>query len=210
VIYSYSGVRPLPYEEQGREGAITRRHFIVDHANDGLPGLYSLVGGKLTTFRTVGRRVTQMMKRRLGERWPTKPEAGPVEGAAPTNFQSQWGGRAYEVYQRLGEQPHLSSPLCAHSPEPRAALVEAACMELAATLGDVLLRRTTIGWRSCQGLHVVEDAAKLVGQELGWDEVRRTAEIERYRDELLRVHPVPGKTQPPASELAIQSAALED
>ena len=46
VLYTYSGVRPLPRVVEGEESGITRRHFIKPAP---LRGLYSVVGGKLTT-----------------------------------------------------------------------------------------------------------------------------------------------------------------
>src|SRR5262249_46510803 len=47
VLYTQTGVRPLPHRPKGKEGAITRRHIIRRHRS--AAGLYSIVGGKLTT-----------------------------------------------------------------------------------------------------------------------------------------------------------------
>lgn len=52
IAFSYSGVRPLPYVDAASTGAITRRHWIVRHDVPGLP-CYSIVGGKLTTCRSL-------------------------------------------------------------------------------------------------------------------------------------------------------------
>ncbi|MDQ3779196.1 MAG: glycerol-3-phosphate dehydrogenase/oxidase, partial [Chloroflexota bacterium] len=32
VLFTYSGVRPLPYQPEGAEGGVTRRHLLYDHA----------------------------------------------------------------------------------------------------------------------------------------------------------------------------------
>jgi glycerol-3-phosphate dehydrogenase len=56
VLYSYSGIRPLPYTEGKSAGAITRKHWILDHAHEGrhpVRGLVSIIGGKLTTYRNL-------------------------------------------------------------------------------------------------------------------------------------------------------------
>jgi glycerol-3-phosphate dehydrogenase len=56
VLYAYAGVRPLPFAEGKKAGKITRKHWIVDHANDPslpIPGLFSVIGGKLTTYRNL-------------------------------------------------------------------------------------------------------------------------------------------------------------
>ena len=57
VLYTYCGVRPLPWMPAGTdESKIPRSHYIIDHAKRGGPnGLLSLVGGKLTTYRALAR-----------------------------------------------------------------------------------------------------------------------------------------------------------
>ena len=57
-------------------------------------------------------------------------------------------------------------------------------MEWAQTLGDVLLRRTTLGLTACQGLDCIDDVAARMGGLLGWDAGRQKAEVERYRAEI--------------------------
>ena len=52
------------------------------------------------------------------------------------------------------------------------------------TLGDVLLRRTMLGLRPCQGLDCIDRVADVVGAEIGWDADRRAAEIAAYRREI--------------------------
>ncbi|MCE3234054.1 MAG: glpD [Vampirovibrio sp.] len=65
VLYSYAGVRPLPYTPDANDkkaGKITRKHWIVDHGKQDpavpgaqpLQGLISIIGGKLTTYRNLG------------------------------------------------------------------------------------------------------------------------------------------------------------
>ena len=60
VLYAYAGVRPLPYAEGKKAGKVTRKHWIVDHAQDPacpLLGLISIIGGKLTTYRNLAEEV---------------------------------------------------------------------------------------------------------------------------------------------------------
>src|ERR671913_102723 len=67
VRYTYAGVRPLPYAPGESEGSITRRHFLLDHeASGGAPGLISIVGGKLTTYRELAERCVDLVVRKLG------------------------------------------------------------------------------------------------------------------------------------------------
>lgn len=52
VAFHYSGVRPLPYVDATTPAAVTRRHWLEKHADAPLP-LYSIIGGKLTTCRSL-------------------------------------------------------------------------------------------------------------------------------------------------------------
>ncbi|WP_373533572.1 glycerol-3-phosphate dehydrogenase/oxidase [Vampirovibrio sp.] len=58
VLYTYAGVRPLPAGKHQRTGKISRKHWIEHHAEDKrypLPGLVSVIGGKLTTYRNLSK-----------------------------------------------------------------------------------------------------------------------------------------------------------
>ncbi|MBL9081775.1 MAG: FAD-dependent oxidoreductase [Planctomycetales bacterium] len=64
VAVHYSGVRPLPASDAKTPAAITRRHAIVEHS--GLPWpAWSLVGGKLTTCRSLAEEAATAVLKRL-------------------------------------------------------------------------------------------------------------------------------------------------
>lgn len=48
----YAGVRPLPHSSSASTAAITRRHWLEKHADCAVP-TYSVIGGKLTTCRSL-------------------------------------------------------------------------------------------------------------------------------------------------------------
>jgi glycerol-3-phosphate dehydrogenase len=62
ILYTYSGVRPLPNQSS------TRRHFIREHPQ--LPNLLSIVGGKLTTYRSLAEECVDLIFRKLGKNPP--------------------------------------------------------------------------------------------------------------------------------------------
>ena len=66
MLYTFSGVRPLPYVPDKPESSVARSHSLHDHAADGLPGLITVVGGKLTTFRQLAEDAVDDSLRRLG------------------------------------------------------------------------------------------------------------------------------------------------
>lgn len=69
IHYAYAGVRPLPRKEKGPESAITRRHIIRENA-DIARGLVSIIGGKLTTYRSLAEHTVDKLARLLGRRLP--------------------------------------------------------------------------------------------------------------------------------------------
>ncbi|MBC8869872.1 MAG: glycerol-3-phosphate dehydrogenase/oxidase [Planctomycetes bacterium] len=62
----YAGIRPLPYCDESIPGAITRRHWMEEHTDCHVP-LYSIIGGKLTTCRSLAQNAVHTILSRLGE-----------------------------------------------------------------------------------------------------------------------------------------------
>src|SRR5205823_3981042 len=61
----YAGVRPLPYSDAATPGAISRRHWMEPNPNCEVP-LYSIIGGKLTTCRSLAEAAVDEILTRLG------------------------------------------------------------------------------------------------------------------------------------------------
>ncbi len=68
ILHTYSGVRPLPVTSDKDEQSITRRHFIRQHPQ--LPNLLSIVGGKLTTYRSLAEECVDVIFQKLGKDSP--------------------------------------------------------------------------------------------------------------------------------------------
>jgi glycerol-3-phosphate dehydrogenase len=68
ILDTYSGVRPLPVTNDKDEQSITRRHFIRQHPQ--LPNLLSIVGGKLTTYRSLAEECVDLIFQKLGKDSP--------------------------------------------------------------------------------------------------------------------------------------------
>jgi glycerol-3-phosphate dehydrogenase len=68
ILHTYSGVRPLPVTGDKDEQSITRRHFIREHPQ--LPNLLSIVGGKLTTYRSLAEECVNKIFFKLGRDAP--------------------------------------------------------------------------------------------------------------------------------------------
>ncbi|MCC6614423.1 MAG: anaerobic glycerol-3-phosphate dehydrogenase subunit A [Anaerolineae bacterium] len=72
ILRSWGGVRPL-YDGGGGEGRDVKRTFtLLDHAVDGAAGFYSIVGGKLTTFRLMAEKAVDAVCQQIGNTTPCK------------------------------------------------------------------------------------------------------------------------------------------
>ena len=195
VLYAFAGVRPLPRHggSAGREGAISRRHFIRRHDGTGHAGLLSIVGGKLTSYRHLAEEVVDLVCELLG-RAPGRSTTATrplVSGTPPDSgdplfrhLASIYGGRAETVLARARVDQVLAAPLCPHGPDIAAQVVHAARHEGARTVADVLLRRTPAGWNACRGIDAAPGAARVLARELGWDAAWAIRAGEVYRREV--------------------------
>ena len=192
IHFTWAGVRALVREEGVSESQVSRKHALYDHEKrDGLRGVLSVEGGKITAYRDIAEEVTDVVTRRLGRNERATTAEKPLPGAAanaPATSRSQlesvYGSRAAMVRELVRTDPSLGARLCPHHRGVSAELVYAVTREWAQTIGDVLLRRTTLGLMSCQGLDCLEDIAARMGALLGWDAARQATEMQRYRAEI--------------------------
>ncbi|PSP93555.1 glycerol-3-phosphate dehydrogenase [Halobacteriales archaeon QS_4_62_28] len=68
VVRKWWGVRPLyaPDEGKGDRRGISRGFFCLDHTEDGVGNITSVVGGKLTTYRQMAEAATDQVCEKLG------------------------------------------------------------------------------------------------------------------------------------------------
>ena len=90
ALRAWAGIRPLyrpPVAEGEATRALPRAHTILDHAErDGLDGLVSVIGGKLTTFRLMAEQTMEVVCRRLGVTATCKTADTPFEKPAPPYY----------------------------------------------------------------------------------------------------------------------------
>jgi glycerol-3-phosphate dehydrogenase len=210
ILYTYSGVRPLAFTSDRDEQSITRRHFIHDHAPR-LKDLLSIVGGKLTTYRSLSEQAVNLVFKKLEQTAPRcMTGETPLPGAVTPDFASFcekfsqqiglpestsarllriYGTRAPEVLRLAAEDHQLLETIGAESRTLAAEVVFSFGHELAQTLSDCLLRRTMAGLSSSVGSGEAEAAARIAQEYLGWSEDRARREVESYRQYVSRFHP---------------------
>jgi glycerol-3-phosphate dehydrogenase len=155
ILFTYSGVRPLPWTRNEDEQSITRRHFIREHRK--LKNLLSIVGGKLTTYRSLAEECVDLVFRKLARQSPACLTAKEVLPGA----MNATSGREFID-----------------------AVVFSFEHELAKTLADCFLRRTMRGLNADLGLGDLDAAAEIGVRLLGWSDERAKREIENYRIEI--------------------------
>lgn len=80
VAWHYSGVRPLPKSDASTPASVTRRHWLEEQQGTAVP-MYSLIGGKLTTCRSLAQSAAPMLLKRLGRTAPRTSAERPLPGA---------------------------------------------------------------------------------------------------------------------------------
>jgi glycerol-3-phosphate dehydrogenase len=193
ILFSYSGVRPLPFTNSRNEASITRRHFVSEHPL--LKNFVSIVGGKLSTYRSLAEHAVDLLVKRLGKSFTRSRTAathlpGSGETLPEVNWLSQktrehlrrvYGGRAAQVIEMAQTNRSLSKVFDEETGAIAAEVVFAFQEEMARTLTDCLMRRTVVGLNSSVGKNAVEAAAAIAGAQLGWSEDRKSLEVAAYR-----------------------------
>jgi len=201
VLFTYSGVRPLPYAPDVSEWEVPRSHVLHDHAPS-LPGLVTVVGGKLTTYRQLAEDAVDDAFRRLGRVAPPCPTAdralpGKVvdEAALAESLSARgvseltarrlvslYGSRAGGVLDVAADDSSLLQVLHEGTGALEAELVFAVREELAVTLTDVLARRLLLAFEPGHGFESVDRSLERLAPLLGWDDAERAAQAAEYRE----------------------------
>jgi glycerol-3-phosphate dehydrogenase len=212
VLYAYAGIRPLPHNPGAVEGSVSRRHIVRDHARSGGPaGLFSVVGGKLTTYRELAEQTVDLVLKALGRpAVRSRTAAEPLPGGRTP---ASWPEFAHAFVGRSGLSRRSSEHLLrvygaraadllatATTPELREVfdpLTGAIAAEIpwaferegASTLGDAIARRTMTGLNANAGAGADVVAARIAMDTLGWSAERAASEVDAYRRWVSRYRP---------------------
>jgi glycerol-3-phosphate dehydrogenase len=211
VLFTYSGVRPLPYAPGVKESRVPRSHVLHDHAPS-IPGLVSVVGGKLTTYRQLAEDAIDDVFDRLGRTGPRcvttelpLPGAGGdpdkarsfltragLSGRSTERLLTLYGRRGIEVVAEAAGQAELLAVIDEATGAIGAEVLFAVRREFARSLTDVLARRILLAFEPGHGRDSVTRVLALLACELGWDAERQKAEADEYATWLTRLA-VPGR-----------------
>jgi glycerol-3-phosphate dehydrogenase len=211
VLWSYSGVRPLPYvADLDDPSKVSRDHEIIVHDGD-RSGLVTIIGGKFTTHRALGELVAKRLERALGARPGPSPTrdadlpgapgrdwaafradaiaASALPPATAARLVDTYGRRATEVEALVAAEPELAEIIDPDTGAIAAEAVHAVRNEGAFTLEDVILRRMVVGLNRDVGLAAAPAIAAVLVAHAGWSRAYADAQLDRYRHAVRRFMP---------------------
>jgi glycerol-3-phosphate dehydrogenase len=200
IVGGFAGLRPLVSQGAGAgTKKLIREHEVeVDRAS----GLISVLGGKWTTYRAMAEDAVNAVQQQLGlpvggcitrdsalsgsegysEAYPlTLAASYGVAAETARHLAEKFGTRAAAVLDLAKQEPELAQPIVEGYPAIRAEIAYSARNEMAATLDDVLERRTGLqffSWDCARAAAPV--AAAVMQREMGWDEAETRREVTEY------------------------------
>ena len=204
IVYTFCGVRPLPRVDTDVTAIVSRGHSVrVDEAASGRAyPVFSLIGGKWTTFRAFGEQVADRMLPRLGIERKCTTDKLPIGGGRDYPLdaaqRAQWvqrvarqsgrpEARVNELLERYGTtaEAYLRSatdedeqPLKALPTYTVGEINRIVADEYVEHLSDVICRRTLIALLGDAREEVLREIGGVVGRRLGWDASRLEDEIK--------------------------------
>ncbi len=215
VIATTAGARPTLHEYGPLEDKLSREHEIVDHeTKHGVAGLYSMIGGKLASYRMFSEEMTDVLAKKMGALSPCTTHIAPLPGnerlvdprelsegfgvspIAARRLATRHGSRAHNVLGRAKSHKDDLEVVCGCEPVLACEIRHAVREEGARDLDDVA-RRTRLGWGSCGGMRCAHRAAEIVCEErkLSQNDPQNAPTIaarflvERYRSRLPAMRP---------------------
>ncbi|THB79498.1 MAG: anaerobic glycerol-3-phosphate dehydrogenase subunit A [Desulfobacteraceae bacterium] len=177
-IRAYAGVRPLVSTQNGQGRSITRNYTLKDHLKDGLENFISITGGKLTTYRLMAEKASDIIARRLKNYEPCLT----AERELPASKKGEW------------TEPAKSARLWMNKKDPKGTLIcecEMVSEQMVNHIVDSLksegarptLRevgnRSRIGKGPCQGTFC---SFRLASYLYGTEELVDTEGLEQVRE----------------------------
>lgn len=205
VESSWAGLRPLIHEEGKSASEVSRKDEIFVSRN----GLISIAGGKLTGYRKMAERVVNRVLEASGRKAECTTDTIVLSGGqfksydAVRNFSKElkethnglFTGRSdagYLVHNYGNDAAHIAKEATAIGKSTEA-LIEA---EIAYTVKHEMVQRALDFVERRTGrlnfdIHSVRDNAPFIvaalGERLGWDDVRRAAELKEVEQATARV-----------------------
>ena len=206
IVFRYSGVRPLPHSSASSTSQISRDHSIevVSGAWTNLTfPVFSLVGGKWTSFRAFSEQVTDKVLAYLKLPRQKDTRALPIGGGRgyprdPTDLKRQieslsaWTGvtreRLKALFERYGSRAEAIATymnggtdffLKSMPDYSRREIIFLVQHEKIFHLDDFILRRSMLAMLGLVTREMIDELAGVFSNTLGWDAEQSAAEVAR-------------------------------
>jgi len=184
AVGTYAGVRPTLFQYGPLEDALSREHEIIDHEMDGAPGLFSMIGGKLASFRLFAQEMSDKIAAEIAPSSRCETHERPLPGGddvpdaielaeraeitpvAARRLVYRHGGRARLIALRIKKNPAERAIVCACEPVLEAEVRHAIVHEHAHSVEDVA-RRTRLGLGACGGMRCAVRCGQILAMERG-------------------------------------------
>src|SRR5688572_4537181 len=206
IVFQFSGVRPLPRSTAKTASQISRDHSIEVLSGDwthlSFP-VYSLVGGKWTSFRAFAEQVTDKALAHLGGSRKKDTRSLPIGGGRgfprdPAELKRQieslsaWTGVTRErlnvLFERYGTRAESIATfmnggtdfILRSMPDySRREIIFLVQHEKIVHLDDFILRRSMLAMLGRLTREIVDELADVFGNALGWKAEQKAAEVAR-------------------------------
>jgi glycerol-3-phosphate dehydrogenase len=212
IISLYASVRPLAAELGVSEDAVSRDQLIFESNS----GLVSMIGGKLTTHRSMAKALVDQVSSTLEREYSTPSKHGcetsrfmldyneeelkqavenliqtsGLDAEIATHLAEAYGPGAKKVLEIIHDDPQLSSRIAPETPYIVGEILFAVRYEMAMRLIDFMFRRTQIAYRlRDHGRSVAQNLADIMSKELGWSAETLAKEMSQFDIECDLVEP---------------------
>ncbi len=199
IVHAYGGLRPLVDDQTKGSYETSRKYEVYDNAVDGIEGMITVEGGKYTTSRSLAREVLRLISEKLQRTLSDQVSDNLYLSGCEIRDMKQfmirqhlnykdfsrntveyvsrnYGTESKVVFRIARDNRHYAEEV-SHDGEILAEVVYAIQYESAMTLPDIMLRRTGTGTLGNPGRTITEKVASVAAQLLGWDDMRKEAEI---------------------------------
>ncbi|MFH2129569.1 MAG: glycerol-3-phosphate dehydrogenase/oxidase [bacterium] len=182
VVALWSGLRPLLGSEGKKPSEISRR----DEVMEGVGGVLSIAGGKLTSYRSMAARLVDVCEQKLNRKpSPATTADEPLPGGDFDEPFATLCARVQQLGMTSGEAERLTRLYGSEALEifqsgwgPAVEADHAVKYEGALTLRDYWVRRSSRAFFDENGgLDSLEPASRVMAAHLGWSESERLGQI---------------------------------
>lgn len=218
VVFSYSGIRPLPKSNANFTGRISRGHQVK--RLDGNVPQFCMIGGKWTTFRAFGEQTTDAVLAELSRDRLISTLGRPIGGGdgfaeAESELEAKlmsrhgltseraqhlinhYGTKAFEVQEACDQTPN-DAPIADVTEYTTAEIAHLVRTEFAHTAADIVLRRTSLAIRGQLNGVILDRISEIVADTLNLSSETAQAQRQTLVDELVTYHGVEADSLTPA------------